>query len=149
MILRMVHYYPRAWVGDGGCTAAVRGWASALADTGAQITVVSDGNGELPPIRNVRWASTPHRGWGRMRVPVGLERFLDRQDLLVLHSGWSYHNLAAARSAVRSRVPYVLMPHGAYEPNVFKRRSTSKQIWWQVFEQQLVTGALAVHVFFE
>ena len=32
MNLRMVHYYPRAWVGDGGCTSAVRGWASALAE---------------------------------------------------------------------------------------------------------------------
>jgi glycosyltransferase involved in cell wall biosynthesis len=149
MNLRMVHYYPRAWVGDGGCTASVRGWASALAETGAQVTVVSDGNGEPPPIRNVRWTSTPHRWWGRMRLPVGLERILEGQDLLVLHSGWSSYNLAAARAAVRMGVPYVLMPHGAYEPNVFRRRSTSKQLWWRLFEHQLVTAALAIHVFFE
>ena len=84
-----------------------------------------------------------------MRTPIGLERILDGQDVLVLHSGWSNHNLAAARAAVRLRVPYMLMPHGAYEPNVFKRNSTSKQLWWRMFERQLVTGACAVHVFFE
>ena len=149
MNLRIVHYYPRAWVGDGGCTAAVRSWASALAETGAHVTVACDGNGEAPPIHNVRWVSTRHKGWGRMRAPVGLERILDGQDLLVLHSGWVYHNLQAARSAARAGVPYVLMPHGAYEPNVFKRRSTSKHVWWRIFEQGLVTRARAIHVFFE
>lgn len=147
--MRMVHYYPRAWVGDGGCTSAVRGWASAVAETGAEVTVVSDGQGQPPTIAHVHWLATPHRGWGRMRAPVGLEPILDGGDVLVLHSGWVYHNLKAARSAARSRIPYLLTPHGAYDPNIFKRRSGSKRIWWKAFEQQLVTRARAVHVFFE
>ena len=149
MSLRIVHYYPRAWVGDGGCSSAVRGWASAVAETGAQVTVVSDGNGDPPAIGHVRWLSTPHRAWGRMRAPVGLEQLLHDRDLLVLHSGWVYHNVEAARSAVRSGVPYLLTPHGAYDPNIFKRRPTSKRLWWTVFERRLVTRARVIHVFFE
>jgi glycosyltransferase involved in cell wall biosynthesis len=84
-----------------------------------------------------------------MRAPVGLGPILDGGDVLVLHSGWVYHNLQAARAAARSRVPYLLTPHGAYDPNIFKRRSGSKKVWWKVFEQQLVTRAHAVHVFFD
>lgn len=149
MNLNILHYYPRAWVGNGGCTAAVSGWVSALAEVGAQVTVVCDGTGERPTTPHVRWLSTPHRGWGRLRAPVGLERILDGQDLLVIHSGWAYHNLQAARSADRAGVPYVITPHGAYEPNVFRRRRTAKQVWWRVFEHELVTRARAIHVFFE
>jgi glycosyltransferase involved in cell wall biosynthesis len=149
MTLRVAHYYPRAWVGDGGCSFAVRGWASALAETGAQVTVIGDGAGERPTTPHVRWLSASHRGWGRMRAPVGLERILDGEDLLVLHSGWTYHNVQAARSATRARTPYVLTPHGAYDPNIFKRRRRYKQFWWNIYEHGLVTRAHAIHVFFD
>src|SRR4030095_14349859 len=81
--------------------------------------------------------------------PIGLEQLLYGQDLLVLHSGWVYHNVQAARSAARSGVPYILTPHGAYDPNIFKRRRRSKRLWWKLFERNLVTRARAIHVFFE
>jgi glycosyltransferase involved in cell wall biosynthesis len=41
------------------------------------------------------------------------------------------------------------MPHGAYDPNVFRRRRTSKRVWWTMFERPLVTRARAIHVFFD
>jgi glycosyltransferase involved in cell wall biosynthesis len=145
----IVHYYPRAWAGDGGCSAAVRGWASAMAEMGARVTVVSDGQGEPPDISHVRWLSVPHRALGGMRAPVGLDSVLEGADLLILHSAWVYHNVHAARAATRSAVPYVLTPHGAYDPNIFKRRRVSKQLWWSIFERRLVTRASAIHVFFE
>ena len=84
-----------------------------------------------------------------IRFPLGLEQILDGRDLLILHSGWVYHNVQAARSAARSGVPYVLTPHGAYDPNILKRRRRSKQLWWKVFEHHLVSRARAIHVFFE
>ena len=106
MTLRIAHYYPRAGVGDGGCTAAVRGWAAAVAAAGAQVTVIADGAGDRPTDSAVRWVSVPHRAWGRLRAPVGLEGELQGSDLLVLHSGWVYHNLRAATVATRAGVPY-------------------------------------------
>src|SRR5215813_73431 len=149
MNLKVVHYFPRAWVGDGGCTAAVRGWASALAEAGAEVTIVCDQEGAAPCDSQVRWLSAPHRAWGRIRFPIGLEQVLDGRDLLVLHSGWAYHNVRAARSATRSGVPYLLTPHGAYDPNIFRRRKGRKQLWWKLFEHHLVAGARAIHVFFD
>jgi glycosyltransferase involved in cell wall biosynthesis len=113
------------------------------------VTVVCDQPGAAPLERRVCWLSTPHRGWGRIRYPVGLEHILHGRDLLVLHSGWVYHNVRAARSAARTGVPYLLTPHGAYDPNIFRRRMRSKRLWWKVFEQDLVSRARAIHVFFE
>jgi glycosyltransferase involved in cell wall biosynthesis len=43
----------------------------------------------------------------------------------------------------------VLTPHGAYDPNIFNRRRSSKRLWWTVFEHHLVSRARAIHVFFE
>jgi glycosyltransferase involved in cell wall biosynthesis len=97
----------------------------------------------------VRWLSTEHRGSGRLRAPVGLERILDGNDLLIIHSGWAYHNLKAARAAAHMGLPYLITPHGAYEPNVFRRRKTLKTIYWTLFEKQLVMRARAIHVHFD
>jgi glycosyltransferase involved in cell wall biosynthesis len=146
---RIVHYYPRASVGDGGCSSAVRGWASAVAQTGAQVSVVCDDMGDIPPSGQVCWLATAHRRRGRFRCPVGLERVLSRGDVLILHSGWVYYNVHAARVAAASGVPYVLTPHGAYDPNVFRRTRPAKRIWWALFERRLVRQACAIHVFFE
>jgi glycosyltransferase involved in cell wall biosynthesis len=149
MTPRIVHYYPRAGVGDGGCTSAVHGWATAVANTGAQVTVISDGTGKPPDVRHVRWLTTPHQASGRMRAPVGLDKLLHDSDVLVLHSGWVYHNVRAARFAAASAVPYLLTPHGAYDPNVFRRRRMFKRAWWNLLERQLVTRAWAIHLFFD
>jgi glycosyltransferase involved in cell wall biosynthesis len=85
-----------------------------------------------------------------MRAPAGFEGILHGRDTLILHSGWVYHNVRAARVADRLRVPYVLTPHGAYDPNVFRRRRKSvKRLWWNLVERRLIARARAVHVFFD
>jgi len=146
--LRITHYYPRALVGDGGCTWAVRGWAAALAAAGADVTVGYDAEGELPdPL--VRWEQVPHRGRQRLRAPVSLEFVVEEADLLVLHSGWVYHNARASKLALRTGTPYILTPHGAYDPNVMHRRAMSKQLWWRLVERSLIDRALGIHVFFD
>ena len=146
--LRITHYYPRALVGDGGCTWAVRGWAVALAAAGADVAVAYDAEGELPdPL--VRWEHVPHRGRQRLRAPVALESVIEEADLLVLHSGWVYHNAQAAKAALRTGTPYILTPHGAYDPNVIHRHAMSKQLWWRLIERSLIDRALGIHVFFD
>jgi glycosyltransferase involved in cell wall biosynthesis len=146
---RIVHYYPRALVGNGGCSRAVRGWAAAVARAGAEVLVACDQDGERPPGNEVDWRPLPHRGRSLARAPEGLEQYVDGADFLVLHSGWVYHNALAARIAERTSVPYVLTPHGAYDPNVVRRKKTLKRIWWRLVEHGVLARASAMHVFFE
>ena len=79
-----------------------------LADAGA----VGGGNpGQIRPVRH----------WGDSRatfVPRGLRAQLHDLDLLYLHEGWTLSNLAAARACRAEGLPYVVMPHGVYEPGI-------------------------------
>jgi glycosyltransferase involved in cell wall biosynthesis len=146
--MRIVHYYPRALVGDGGCSASVRGWASAEAEAGVDVVVAYDADG--PQLEDgAGFVHVDHRGWGRLRGPVGLGNLLHGADLLVLHSGWVLHNVVAAAVANRAKVPYVVTPHGAYNPNVFRRGRATKSAWWRVFEKRVLARASTVHLFFE
>lgn len=146
--LRIVHYYPRALVGDGGCTASVRGWAAAEARAGVDVVLACD-RGPRPMPAGIRLAEVRHRGRAGVRAPAGMSAILGRGDLFVLHSGWVFHNIAAARLARKLDVPYIMTPHGAYNPNVFRRRRIEKALWWRLLERPALLGARGVHVFFD
>lgn len=149
--MRIVRYYPRAIVGDGGMTLAVRRWAQHLAAAGAEVVIAHEPRAEPPPPRDVgvSWAEIAHVGSGLLRRPVGIEDVLAGADVLVLHSGWVWHNVQAAAAARRLGVPYVLEPRGAYDPHIVARRRQVKRMWWAALERKVVERSLAIHVFFE
>jgi len=146
--MRVVHYYPRAIVGDGGPTQAVRGWAKALVDAGCSVRVVcSEGSPSEPS--PIDWRVIRHSGTRRWLRPRALNEHLGDADLLVLHSAWVFHNVVAGRAAVRVGLPYVVTPHGGYDRHIVRRRALAKQGWWWTFERRLLSHAAGVHVFFE
>ena len=147
--MRIIRYYPRAAIGDGGISAAIRGWTKAMNDAGAEVTIACDPRygghqGSGSPFTAVR-----HVGSGYLRIPVGMKEALRDVDVLVLHSGWVLYNTIAARAARRAAVPYVVEPRGAYDPHITRRRSMAKRLWWNLFERRLLQRSLAVHVFFD
>ncbi|MDX1622628.1 MAG: glycosyltransferase [Gemmatimonadota bacterium] len=146
--LRIVRYYPRALVGDGGITRSV--WHHSLELSSADVAVriaydegsapATPGSVELVPIR--------HAGWP-WKVPIGLDECLADADLMVLHSAWVLHNVRAGAVARKVDVPYLLEPRGAYDPRIRARKRPLKRLWWRVWERNLVMGARAIHVFFD
>jgi glycosyltransferase involved in cell wall biosynthesis len=144
----IAHYYPRALVGDGGVSTSVRGWVRALAQQGHDVRVFADasngGKHQAPHASTVT-----HIGAGRSRVPLRLDKNLHGVDVLVMHSGWVGCNIVAASAARRLGIPYVLTPHGAYDPRVRARSRRRKAVWELLWEKNLLECAGAVHVFFE
>jgi glycosyltransferase involved in cell wall biosynthesis len=149
--MRLVHYYPRALVGDGGPTRAMWEWASAAYKAGCSVAVVYDADLETQsPLRNPAIPIIPlkHTGAGLVRIPRRLAAALASDDVLVLHSAYIPGNAVAACSALRRRVPYIVMPHGGYNKRARKRRHHRKQSWLPV-ERGYLERALAVHLFFK
>jgi glycosyltransferase involved in cell wall biosynthesis len=157
--MRIVRYYPRALVGDGGITSSVWHASRELCAAGADVILAFDqgapsavGNGAASNRGDearggIELRQVEHRG--RWRAPVGLDAALAGSDVLVLHSAWTYHNVRAGAVARSIGVPYVLEPRGAYDPWIVGRRRVVKKAWWWLWERQLVEGARAVHLFFE
>jgi glycosyltransferase involved in cell wall biosynthesis len=79
---------------------------------------------------------------------VELDRYLGRNDLLVLHEGWVPSNLVAANAAARAGVPYIVMPHGVYEPAWTKYLKGPRWLRRRP-ERHMLERAAAVHVFFD
>ena len=137
---------------------ALWSWARAQAASGAEVSVLyaprTYKTGDVPfvskdPGPGITATSVPHRGEHRMALrPLDLDRYLGRNDLLVLHEGWTPSNYLAARAARKAGVPYVVVPHGVYEAawNEQLKGPRAVRMW---FERRVLERAAAVHLFFE
>ena len=152
--MRFVSYYPRAISDASGVTEALWGWAAALVDAGHEVQVLhAGGPRRSPDPRHERPGladeAIPHRGRGRTtHRPIGLERWLRPSDILLLHEGWVMSNVVASRAARRAGCPYVVVPHGVYEPGIRRMLKPPRRLRDAV-ERRVVERAAAIHVFFE
>ena len=156
--MRHVHYYPLAR-NDSGVSIALWGWARALAARGEEVIVLHAGERSPSPARpgfaqiggpGITDIEIPHRA-RRHRLtmhPVDLGRYLERGDVLVLHEGWVPSNLVAGYAARRRGVPYLVMPHGVYDPQWMRYLHPPLALRARL-ERRLLEGALAVHLFHE
>jgi glycosyltransferase involved in cell wall biosynthesis len=148
--MRIVHYYPRALLGDGGMTGAVRRLSNALHRAGAEPVIAYDEGPEPPQEGPIRWVPVRHTGVSQRFPRRGaLADALSGADLVVLNSAWAPHNAIAGQVARRMEIPYVVAPRGAYEEAIFRRRRAVKAAWWAAVERSLVHGARAMHLFFD
>lgn len=152
--MRFVSYYPRAISDSSGVTEALWGWAAAVADAGHEVLVLhAGGERRSPDPRHLRPGivdeAIPHRGRGRTtHRPIGLGRRLRPDDVLVLHEGWVMSNVIAGRAARRVGAPYVVVPHGVYEPGIRKLLKPPHRLR-EIVERSVLEHAAAIHVFFE
>jgi glycosyltransferase involved in cell wall biosynthesis len=154
---RIVHYYPAA-MGNSGVSFALWSWARAQAAAGFEVCVMhapSECAGASVPFVSkqcypgLTTLAVPHRGRHRLTLrPTSIERYLGRNDLLVLHEGWTTNNLVASAAARRAHIPYTVMPHGVYEPAWTKYLKPPRWLRTRL-ERHVLEGAAAVHLFFE
>jgi glycosyltransferase involved in cell wall biosynthesis len=147
--MRIVLYHPRAAIGDGGMSRAIRKLANAMAERGANVTLAFAAGSAPPSANGVRWEPIRHSGARGVTIPIELDKVLRGADLIVLHSAWVVHNVRVAAAARRASIPYVLSPRGAYDPSIFRRKQFLKRVWWLSLERELLAKARGVHVFFE
>jgi glycosyltransferase involved in cell wall biosynthesis len=145
-------------MGNSGVTFALWSWARAQARSGAEVCVLHAPSDQpssgvafvsKDPCAGLTECTVPHRGRHRLTLrPIGLDRYLGRDDLLVLHEGWVPSNLIAAAAARRAGVPYVVMPHGVYE-SAWTSYLNGPRWLRNRLECTMLEGAAAVHVFFK
>ncbi|MDQ6795402.1 MAG: glycosyltransferase [Chloroflexota bacterium] len=152
--MRFVSYYSRAVSDASGVTVALWAWANALAAAGEEVLVAHAGGPHRSPdpmldVRGVPDVTVRHLGRRRPTyAPIGLPQVLRRGDVLLLHEGWVLSNYVAAAIAFVSRVPYVVVPHGVYEPGIMASLKGPRALRSRI-ERLLLEHALAVHVFWE
>jgi glycosyltransferase involved in cell wall biosynthesis len=159
-ILQVVSaYYPA--VRYGGPIRSVHGLSAALARRGHDVHVYTtnvDGEGvldvpldrpvELDGVR-VHYYGVPamRRLWWSPTLGRRLRETIRQFDVVHIHAVFLWPMLAAARTAARAGVPYVIAPRGMLIRDVIHRKNRwVKTAWINLVERATLARAAAVHV---
>jgi glycosyltransferase involved in cell wall biosynthesis len=161
--MRILHvvpsYYPA--VRYGGPIRSVHGLARALVSRGHEVHVYTtnvDGPKDADvPIGNAVdldgvsvWYFPTGIGRRLYRSPamgLALDQSISDFDVVHTHSVFLWPTTAAARAALKHRIPYILAPRGMLVPELIRRKSRFLKLsWLRTIERRNLEAAAAIHV---
>lgn len=81
-------------------------------------------------------------------VPKELEKAIlddvDKIDIYCFQSVFILFNFLVSRVVVRAKKPYIAIPRGGYNINVFKKEKLKKQLYYHLFEKKFLHSATGV-----
>lgn len=138
----------------GGTATAVAGLARGLAENGASVTVLCEGDARRSTPLSSGWRVECFPACGHARsfaLSSSLKQYVQRHlaargGLCLLNGMFHPGSYALGAFLHEKRLPYVVAPHDPYEPAVFKRNAHLKWPYWYLFERRLLARARAVQL---
>jgi len=160
--MRILQIVPSFSLVYGGPSQMVRGFSTALANEGIEITLLttnSNGDAGQPPLDvplgepvkqdNYQIIYFPCSPWRRYKFSLDLLQWLVNNakdyDLAHIHALFSPVSTASATIARYKQLPYVLRPLGTLDPADLTKKKQLKQIYGSLLEKPNLAGAAAIH----
>lgn len=100
--------------------------------------VINNENFFLFPIENKAWRHSKE-------LIMYLKGNIHSYDLIWIHGLWTSMTYYASKYAKRSNIPYILTPHGMFEPDALQRKALKKKIYWSLIEKKVFKNASIIH----
>lgn len=138
-VLKLLHVVPDIALSSGGLGLAALRLAEAVAKAGARVTLFSASNGDgallkhAENVDNFESVDIAFSGSFAERL-IQQHKWIDdycvqhRPNIVHLHGVWLPFLTMAALVATRRGIPYVISPHGCYEPWAMKHKPSKKMI---------------------
>lgn len=130
-----------------------RGVADVARLVGSPIVSFRDGSGRLPPdvpdlsVTTIDCSGLPTLAWSfglpASTMRAAIEALRDT-DFIIAHSLFRGHVAAVRRVAEDRGVPYVVVPHGALEPALWRRGRIARRAWMAAQGTAYLRGAACV-----
>lgn len=151
-----IHVVDNLRASSGGPSRSVTAVADALAQEGAQVTLLSaetDSDAPLvlprqPDVALKTLNADPRAGlWRAAEAPFGraVGRAIQSDQATVVHTHglWVPSNRAAALAARRAGVPLVVSPKGMLSPRAFSVKRAKKELGWRLYQRRTLHVAAA------
>ena len=151
--MRILHVIADLDARKGGPAAACLGLARLMARRGHDVRIVTTdrgfGSGEGSNTDGVdiealpgSWPAFFGASWPMARR---LRELIASVDVIHLHALYLFHDWVAARYSWSLGKPYVLMPHGALDPFIYRRHRWRKYIVEVAFQKEVSRRAAGLH----
>jgi len=70
-------------------------------------------------------------------------------DLIHIHGVWMYPQFIAAKFAIKQKIPFIVTPHGMYEPWLWTKGRFKKKLYLNILTKRLFSKASRIHAITE
>jgi len=82
------------------------------------------------------------RDWKQNIEKIIIEKKI---QLIHIHGVWMFPQYISARIAVKNKMPFIITPHGMYEPWLWTKGTLKKKTYFRVFCKNLFSKAYRIH----
>ncbi len=132
----------------GGPPVVVQCLAQAQAAMGHQVTIASEYAGPVNATEPTMAHRVTHSTWPRVRFPIPMRRspLPEGINILHMHGVWEPVLLAAARTARKRGIPYIIAPHGMLDPWSLRQKRWKKRLALAFGYRAMLNRSAAIHV---
>lgn len=89
---------------------------------------------------NLPWLYS--NSWKRTLCKIHKEEGI---QIIHIHGVWMYPQYVAAKFAIQKNIPFIVSPHGMYEPWLWSQGTEKKKIYFNLFSKPLFSKAKVIH----
>jgi glycosyltransferase involved in cell wall biosynthesis len=151
--VRILHVIADLDARKGGPAAACLGLAKLMSRRGHQVRIVTADRGfvagDCPRVNGLEiealpgsWPAFFGTSWSMARR---LREVIANFDVIHIHALYLFHDWTAARHSWSFARPYILMPHGALDPFIYRRHRWRKYLIEAAFQDEVSRRAAGLH----
>lgn len=82
------------------------------------------------------------KNWAKLLEKIKLDKGI---DIIHIHGVWMYPQYYAAKFAIKNKIPFILTPHGMYEPWLWEKGSLKKKVYFNLLTKTVFSKASKIH----
>lgn len=143
-MIRILHIVEDFSINSGGLRTVVKNLDFYLKQNNIKSYILSSNKeieDEIFTIKTSRFGYYS-KGWYKK-----IERIVKSNNINIIHihGVWTYPNYIAGRYAIDNNIPYVLSPHGMYEPYIWSKGVIKKKIYFKLIAVNVFRKATIFH----
>ncbi|MGY0425520.1 MAG: glycosyltransferase, partial [Polaribacter sp.] len=141
-ILHIVENYSFA---SGGIRTVVKNLKNQLFLLNYKSLIISSGKEKDDNVIIVNSNKTPwlfSKDWQRKIQKIHQQ---EKLDCIHIHGVWMYPQYVAAKFALQYNIPFILSPHGMYEPWLWSKGTTKKKFYFNFLVKKKFSKASIIH----
>lgn len=143
--MKILHIVEDFSLESGGVRTVVKDLNSELISNGYDSLILSKKKEKEDDVVVVKGRDLPwkySKNWSRTLLDIHKSKPI---DCIHIHGVWMYPQFIASKFAIEHKIPFVLSPHGMYEPWLWKQGGLKKKIYFNFLVKRKFKKAAVLH----
>lgn len=147
--MKILHVLEDFSTASGGLRTVVKNLDESLNKNGKASFIISAASDEDDQIYKRVDTDKPWRYSKEWETTIKTIFKEEKIEIIHIHGVWMFPQYIAAKYAIKNKIPFVVTPHGMYEPWLWTQSRVKKKVYFELFTKSKFSKATVIHAITE